>query len=419
LREHLRPELSSTHPAADDDSAHVNLGLRRRACLLAASRIASDARVRRQGDALADAGWDVTAIGFADLAAPQPAWPIVGLPPPETPGFARRAMRMLALVAGGRMPPLASAVHARAMTASFWKAAAGHSASLYIANDWPMLPLGVNLAQRFGGVCVYDSHELATAEHVESQKWRAFNRPYIRAIEARYIGQAAGVLTVSDGIADQLQRRYALAGRPTVIRNIPAYRRCAFRTTGDRIRVLYHGIVAVGRGLEAAIDSVGLWRPEFDLTIRGPDNADYGDALRRRIRDAGLDDRVRLVPPVPMTELVREATAFDIGFFALPGHSRHNEFALPNKFFEYLMAGLALCVSDLPEMTALVRRYRLGVLMPGLDPATIAATVNGLNRELIDQCKRNALAAAAELCWERESARLISAFTALLKPAVG
>ena len=59
-----------------------------------------------------------------------------------------------------------------------------------------------------------------------------------------------------------------------------------------------------------------------------------------------------------MTALVREASAYDVGLFALPGNSRHNEFALPNKFFEYVMAGLALCVSDLPEMARLVRQVR-------------------------------------------------------------
>jgi glycosyltransferase involved in cell wall biosynthesis len=153
-----------------------------------------------------------------------------------------------------------------------------------------------------------------------------------------------------------------------------------------------------------------LWRPEFDLTIRGPENGDYSETLRQRIRDAGIEDRARLVPPVPMTELVKEATAFDVGFFALPGHSRHNEFALPNKFFEYLMAGLALCVSDLPEMAALVRHYRAGELISNVDPAAIAQTINSFDRKRIDECKRNALSAAEELCWEREASRFVEAY---------
>jgi glycosyltransferase involved in cell wall biosynthesis len=162
-----------------------------------------------------------------------------------------------------------------------------------------------------------------------------------------------------------------------------------------------------------AIDSVAIWRPEFHFTIRGPENPGLSHALRTRIRDLGLADRVELAPAVPMTELVRAASAFDIGFFVFPDDCWHNRFVLPNKFFEYVMAGLALCVSDLPEMARLVNAYELGVLVPRVDPGAIAAAVNSLDRERIDRCKQNALAAARELCWEREAAELIGAYACL------
>jgi glycosyltransferase involved in cell wall biosynthesis len=178
--------------------------------------------------------------------------------------------------------------------------------------------------------------------------------------------------------------------------------------------VLYHGILTPGRGLEATIDSVGAWRPEFNLTLRGPGDAHYVAALRRRIGERGLADRVLLAPPVPMTALVREAAAFDVGYFALPKSSRHNEFALPNKFFEYVMAGLALCVSDLPEMARLIRDYGLGVTFSSMDPEAIAAAVNALDPESVDRYKGKALAAACELCWERESKRLLDAYHTML-----
>ena len=96
-----------------------------------------------------------------------------------------------------------------------------------------------------------------------------------------------------------------------------------------------------------------------------------------------------------MTALVREAAAFDIGFFALPGHSRHNELALPNKIFEYIMAGLCLCTTDLPEIAAIIEQYELGVTVPVLDGSSIAWAINGLGRDRIDACKLNALQARA------------------------
>jgi glycosyltransferase involved in cell wall biosynthesis len=236
----------------------------------------------------------------------------------------------------------------------------------------------------------------------------------VRALERAFIRDAAVVSAVSPGIAKALDDIYHLAAPSLVVRNTPPFEAARFRPTCTQVRVLYHGLIAPGRGLEAVIESVALWRPEFDLTIRGPGDAAYLQQLQRLAEQQEINHRVSFAAPIPMTTLVRAATDFDIGLFALPGNSRHNELALPNKFFEYVMAGLALCVTDLPEMGQLIRRHELGRTFARATPAEIAAAINASDRTQLDQYKRNALAAAAELCWERESERLIAAYTAAL-----
>jgi len=287
-------------------------------------------------------------------------------------------------------------------------------ATFWLANDWTTLPLAARLARENGGVYGYDTHEFAAEEYGERRLWRFWHRPMVCALEHRFIHNAAVVSTVSASIADRLDKLYGLRQPSIVVRNTPPFEMIAFRPAdADRIKVLYHGIVTPGRGLEATIDSVVGWRREFELSIRGPGDKAYLEMLQRRIAERGLTNRVALVPPVPMTALVREASVFDVGFFALPGHSRHNEFALPNKFFEYMMAGLALCVTHLPEMARLVREYDVGVTFGSIDPAMIAMAINTLQPSNIDRYKRNALEAARELCWERESEILVSAYSAV------
>ncbi len=273
-----------------------------------------------------------------------------------------------------------------------------------------MLPLAARLAREKGGIYGYDTHEFAAEEYGDKRKWRFWHRPMVCALERAFIGDAAVVSAVSPGIAERLGTLYELPRASMVIRNTPAYEEFPFRPTGERVGVLYHGLITPGRGFEATIDSVAAWRPEFDLTIRGPGEPSYLEALQQRIEQLGLLGRVRLVPPVPTTALVREAAAFDIGLFALPGSSLQFEFALPNKFFEYVMAGLAVCVTDLPEMSRLVKQYDLGVTIREVEPGEIAAAINGVNRAQIDVFKRNALAAARELCWECESQKLVAAY---------
>src|SRR5262249_54769697 len=129
------------------------------------------------------------------------------------------------------------------------------------------------------------------------------------------------------------------------------------------------------------------------------------ERVGRLATEAAFAGRVILVRPVPMTELVARATEFDVGLFALPNYSRQNVYVLPNKFFEYAMAGLALVVSDLPEMTRLLRQHDLGRLIGALTPQSIAEAINGLDRSAIERYKANALVAAKLLNWQVEGGK--------------
>ena len=453
-------------------------GLKVRIGILSLSVIPDDPRVRRQGDLLARAGWDVVAVGLSGHRSQPPAWRCLeiaddsaGGPPMEQAAHLQRATAFLtalrqathaptaprlttwldvcrqaawlaitdpaaALTAGCstamRLARIASWVRAgRVLRFADGRITAGHvervywslndayqrlyqtardeRVDLWLANDWPTLPIARKLAEEQGVPFAYDTHELAVDEYAERWAWRLAHRSVIAAIEGAGIEGAAFVSCVSDGIAQRLAAYYELPNTPLVVRNTPPYEPTPFRPTGETIRVLYHGLVSPGRGLEACIESVTLWRPEFALTIRGPASPEYLANLRRIARELSVEHRVTFAPPVPMIDLVRRAAEYDVGLFALPSHSLQNVHVLPNKFFEYLMAGLALCVSDLPEMARILKRHGFGVLIEAMTPEAIAVAVNGLDRTKIDAQKRNALAAARSYSWEVEGQRLLEA----------
>lgn len=416
--------------------------------LVSISPIADDPRVRRQGDAFYDLGWDVKAFGLQSKVESAPAWSIETpedarrLPTPPTmplTGYKTGGLRRLAMIPAALAERYAVRAHRHddaynlrllrvffdkelaetvywTLNSTFWDIyalASRQKADLWLGNDWTSLPIIARIAGEQGVPYVYDTHEFAAEEFNERKLWRYTQRPIRLETERRFIRDAAVVTTVSTGIAERLQTIHGLPEKPQAVRSTPAYQKVPTRVTGERIRVLYHGAVWHHRGLEECIRSVALWRPEYDFTIRGPVSDDYRQSLEAEIDKAGVRGRVEIVPPVPMTRLVQEASAFDVGLFALPGHSLHNEYALPNKFFEYTMAGLALCVSDLPEMAALVRQYHHGKTFHGVAPDVIAAAVNGLTRTKIDEMKQNALKAAQDLSWEEERMRMLRAYDAL------
>ena len=399
--------------------------------ILSLSAIPDDPRVRRQGDLFASRGWTVRAFGLDGAHSAPPAWPCAALPNAGAVSTARSGLPAKPLTKAGRVNgrivrraqrlfrALQVKLAPRHAAAAYWAhdprfagllaLARGCRVDIWLANDWTVLPIARQLASEQGVRYAYDAHELAVDEYAHRWRWRLFQRPLVAAVEREGVSGAALVSCVSQGIADRMEIFHALPEPPLVIRNVPFYLACPFRRSGKTIEVLYHGLVSPDRGLEACIDSVGLWRPEFRLTIRGPGSVAYLAALQRRIEAAGLAGRVVIAPPVPMIDLVKEAAHFDIGLFALPGHSQQNVYVLPNKFFEYTMAGLAICVSDLPEMTALLRQYDLGRLIPETTPSAIANAVNGFDHAHIDACKVRSLQAARILNWEAEADRFFAA----------
>jgi glycosyltransferase involved in cell wall biosynthesis len=285
---------------------------------------------------------------------------------------------------------------------------------LVIANDYFTCDVALSLCRLSGAKLVVDCHEYAVEQSSHDPYWVRWKQPVVRAVEAFYLARADLVTTVCQGIADLLDADHRLRRPVLVIRSVPIGQPQPFRPTGERIRVLYHGGIWHVRQLHTAIESMRLWRPEFDLVLRGDGDPAYLAELRRLIARYGLADRVFIEPAVPFEQIIPAANKADIGYFSYANFSRQSEFVLPNKFFEYIMAGLALCVVDLPEMGRLTRHYGVGKLIPEHTPEAIAATINSFTAAEIDRCKKASIAAAGELNWEREKLRLLAAYNDLL-----
>lgn len=375
-------------------------------CILSISRIADDPRVRRQGDTLSKAGCQVLAVGIAGGISEPPTWRIEVVEEPQT------QLRRVATATRGAVGRLG----AFAARVAFWTSpmhrriyalAKEFQPDLVIANDWKVLPIAARLANSSRASVHYDSHEYAIEQRADSLMWRTMIAPFVRQIEGGFIDGAESVSTVCDGIADAMHRRYQLRQRPTVIRNTPEYQRMTFRQTRDPVRVLFHGGLLPNRGLHELIKSVPAWEGHLALTIRGPAEASFRRSLEQSIEEVGESHRIELLGPAPMTELISLANVHDIGIFAPAVLSEHLRFALPNKLFEYMMAGLCVVSTDLPEIARIVNSRGVGVLIENPVAAEIAATMNSLTSEKIDAAKQNSLRAAKELCWEREQERLL------------
>ena len=291
----------------------------------------------------------------------------------------------------------------------------GTPPTIWIANDWEMLPIAFFLQREFGGKIIYDAHEYAADQFSHDTQWKIWIRPLTKAIERKYIYQVDAITTVSPGICRALKNRYELSKTPVCIRNIPAYKAFEFRPVSENstIKILYQGVVAKGRGLEALIESTPLWKRNFKLVIRGPGQPDYINALGQLIVQTASNIEIEIAPPVPYSKLMETARESDIGLMLLNNKSVHNKYALPNKLFEYMMAGLAVIVSDVPDMAEIVTNYNTGKVVKSLDPHVIAAQINALTADQINQMKEASLKASKSLNWEKEQHELLNTIRSL------
>ena len=130
----------------------------------------------------------------------------------------------------------------------------------------------------------------------------------------------------------------------------------------------------------------------------------------RRLRELLAGNELLLVPGAAdaLTARLIEESAYPACYFTGAGFA-NTQFALPNKFFEYMAAGLALVSADLVEMRLLTERYRAGVLYESTNVDQLSDTLNELiaNPDRLDGFRRNAYHAARdELHWEREEVKL-------------
>jgi glycosyltransferase involved in cell wall biosynthesis len=172
-----------------------------------------------------------------------------------------------------------------------------------------------------------------------------------------------------------------------------------------RLKVLYQGTFAEGRGLEEVLrEWTGVDGTRIALFLRGPQN-EWREALERLADELGLLGKsVYVLPPVLEKDLIGAAQEADIGLIPYKGDLPSYRFACPNKLSQYLHAGLAILANRIPFVEQTVARGQAGLCYDVDEPGSFARAVEALagDRAGVERLRRNALEFAQnEYTWER------------------
>lgn len=297
------------------------------------------------------------------------------------------------------------------------------------AHDMHVLGVAVHAAYRAKKAgrtvkVVYDAHEYVRGMALFGGTTKRGLSAWAR-LETEYIGYADEVITVSPHIAEAIHRDHGLPRTPTVLLNVPVPRDDAESTPSLRRRcglgedtplAVYSGVLHSVRGVGDAILALKEV-PGLHLAVVSVPSAHtpQANATRELAAENGLADRVHVVDPVDAPDVPAYLSSADFGVIPLLGGWTGHDYALPNKFFEYLTAGLPLAVSDLPTMSALVRAEQLGTTFTAKDSSSLARAFRELLADL-DTYAANARGSRlrAEADWRQQESLLRSLYERVL-----
>ncbi len=416
-----------------------------RTCLMLKNRLRTDARVKKEALALKAAGWEVTILCWEEPDAPaEEDWNGIRVKRLRFRSAASVSITGTLDDPSGRRGPLGMILsllrhsRTRRRATDFLRnalfdfkllfAALPVKADVIHANDLDTLLPAWTAAVAGRARLVYDSHELWLGSTRYLRETGFLGRLRDRLVERLLIRRADAVIAVTRGRIGAMRQMYPgidihlVENCPDPVQELPVSNFLADLTggTSNPPIVLYQGAIAYERGLERLIEACGLLSPgSVRVVMIGPDMT--SGVLPGRARRDDVNGVLTILPAVPSEKLSMVTVSADIGLILFQNTCPNHYYSLPNKLYEYMMAGLPIIASDLPEMSELLTREGCGILVDPEDPSDIAGRILSL---AADPDRRRELgakgraAALARYTWPLQAEVLVGLYSGLA-PAEG
>ena len=282
--------------------------------------------------------------------------------------------------------------------------------NLLFSNDLDTLPANFFANKiKFRTVLVYDTHELFTEvpELIHRKKTRSF----WLTLEKWMFPKLNFVITVNQSIADIYYKRYKVP--IVVVRNIPnkfkdkksSSKKELGLPEDQKIIIIQGAGLNVQRGIEEAVLAMHLINNSI-LIIVG--NGDVIPKVKKMVISEGLNNKVYFFDKRPYAEMMEFTRVSDLGLALDKPISDNYKYALPNKVFDYIQAGIPILSSDLIEIKNIVQKYNIGKSISMITPEEIAKNINSIfsDHALMNKMKLNCNNAAEIENWENEKLKL-------------
>lgn len=349
----------------------------------------------KAADALHDAGYDVTLLstqGWIDWAneadekslarrAGTWKWKVVQWDKkhaPVTRAWTAVRFRVLRRIVGtinlGHVPlTVLGAAHVR-VSREIEKLAARQSCDLFYGGGSALAATAV-AATRCKVPFALDLEDFHSAELAQVAGRQVAQR-IVEQIEGKVLSKAAFLTAGSAAIANAYMEKYRVT--PVVINNtfpLPAIAPKISRGDGSSLKLYWFSqTIGQGRGLEDAVQAMGLASIPGELHLRGNGQPGYIDQLRRQAATAAPRLSIVHHPPAPADDMIALCAGYDVGLALEQPDVLNRDLCLTNKAFTYMLAGLAVAFTDTTAQRTLAQTMGEGaVLYRSGDVVTLAS----------------------------------------------
>lgn len=278
-------------------------------------------------------------------------------------------------------------------------------ADVFYSNDLDTLPANFLASRLRRKKLIYDSHEYFT-EVPELQGRKLVQRIW-GWLERLMLPHVKHSFTVCESVANEYHKKYGISMQ--VMRNCPlaaSYSMDEDVYDPGRKIVIYQGALNKGRGLEVLIEAMP-YVPEAQLWIFG--GGDLEKELKKMANEGRICNQITFYGKLPFQQLREYTRQGTLGVSLEENLGLNYYYALPNKLFDYVHAGVPVLVSPFPEMSWIVDEYGVGAKASYAGAQELAIQLRGLLDDAgrLEQWHRQCLRVAGGLTWEQEEVKLL------------
>jgi glycosyltransferase involved in cell wall biosynthesis len=400
-----------------------------RICVITSGHLATCPRMVKAADALSKAGHEVRMVSaqFLDWAADADeaigrahSWSAVDYRRSTAPAkywetslrfqAARRWVRLV----GAERTSLAALAAANGRAArDLLKLTLAEPADLFYGGTCGGLAVAALAARRTGVAYGLDLEDFHEGEFESGPAWDV-PREILRRLQREVLPGASFLTAGSAAIAARYEQAYGVRVLP--IHNtfpLPAQAPDPEPPGDGTLRLYWFSqTIGAGRGLEDVVRAIGLAGIRAEIHLRGSVQAEYIASLRQL---AGSPLAIHTHTPAPPHKMVELSLPYDAGLSPEEGRNLNRELCLGNKALTYILAGLAVVLTDTLGQRPFADDLGDGALR--YQSGDIASLASGLRRWAYDRdrlrCARKAAWQAAQRRWnwdhEQEKGALVQA----------